>query len=91
MKGEEDVLSFLHDIGSFLVDEVRACIPDDLHSLSGKVIEHHERDVSISYSEFKSQFCPNRWVIISVIAAITLFVLTFIQTIYSALAYYKGN
>ena len=91
MKGEEDVLSFLHDVGHFLVDEVRACIPDDLDSLSEKVIEHHERDVSIAYSEFKSQFCPNRWVIISVLAAITLFVLTFIQTVYSALAYYKGS
>ncbi|KAJ3691540.1 hypothetical protein LUZ61_020704 [Rhynchospora tenuis] len=90
MKGE-DVLSFLHDIGNFLVGEVRASIPDDLHSLSVKVVEHHERDVSIAYSEFKSQFCPNRWVIISVIAAFTLFVLTFIQTIYSALAYYKGT
>lgn len=90
MKGEEDVLSFLHDVGHFLVDEVRACIPHDLDSLSEKVIEHHERGVSIAYSEFKSQFCPNRWVIISVIAAITLFVLTFIQTLYSVLAYYKA-
>ena len=71
--------------------KVRACIPDDLDSLAEKVSEHHERDVSVAYSEFKSQFCPNRWVIISVLAAITLFVLTFIQTVYSALAYYKGS
>ena len=34
-------------VGSFLVDEVKACIPDDLNSLSEKVIEHHERDVEV--------------------------------------------
>jgi Plant protein of unknown function len=91
LKGEEDVLAFLHDMGPFLVDEIRACIPDDLNTLSENVIEHHGSSASIAYSEFKSQFFPNRWIIISIIAAITLFVLTFIQTIYSALAYYKGG
>jgi Plant protein of unknown function len=91
LKGEQDILNFVHDMATYLVENLNSCIPDDLHSLSEKVTEHHEGNVSRVYSEFMSQFCPNRWVIISVIGAIILFVFTFMQTIYTALGYYKGT
>jgi Plant protein of unknown function len=90
LKGEQDILTFVHNMPIVLVENLNDCMPDDLNSLSEKVIKHHEGSVSRAYSEIKSQFFPNKWVIISIIGAIILFVLTIIQTVYNVRRYYKS-
>jgi Plant protein of unknown function len=92
-KGEKDILDFVHYMTTILVNELNACVPSDLSNLSKEVNDHHEKIISRAYSELKTQFCPNRWLIFTIIGAIIsiiLFVLTFMQTIYTALGYYKS-
>ena len=77
----------VHQFSSSIIDDV--CMPNDLNILSEKVRAHHERSYSRSYAELKSRYFANPWITISVVAGILLFVLTFIQTIYGTLNYYK--
>ncbi|XP_078168912.1 uncharacterized protein LOC144563318 [Carex rostrata] len=77
------------------VQELKACItgnlllPNKLVTLEKNVVAHHNKSVYRAIGEFKERYCSKPWIIISVIAGISLFVLTFIQTLYGTLSYYK--
>ena len=84
---EKDVLGYVQQFKTLLHDN--AIMTNDLDILSKKVMAHHERKSTRCYGEFKSRYCSNPWITISVIAGILLFVLTFMQTLYGTLSYYK--
>ncbi|XP_078169247.1 uncharacterized protein LOC144563639 [Carex rostrata] len=84
---EKEVLSSVKQFRTFLCDDVP--MSNDLANLSAKVMANHQRSVIRYYGEFKSRYCSNPWITASVIAGICLFVLTFLQTMYGMLSYYK--
>jgi Plant protein of unknown function len=88
LKDEKEVLDFVQHFWKYLL-EVDAAIPFSFIRFSDEVNEHHEKGLARCYAGFKSHFCPSRWVMISIIAGITLFALTVIQSLYTVLGYYK--
>ncbi|KAJ1690360.1 hypothetical protein LUZ63_014515 [Rhynchospora breviuscula] len=83
----QNTLREIKKIGSVL--PVMSYLPDEIDDMSKKVRKHHDSRASRLSADLKSQFCPNKWVFISVTAAICLFILSFIQTLYGTLGYYK--
>ncbi|XP_078153668.1 UPF0481 protein At3g47200-like [Carex rostrata] len=90
IEGKKDVLSYLE---RYKTDVFSSAIPMsvDLFYLMSDVTSHHDEnpDRKKYYVDFKKRYCSSPWIIISVVGGIILFILTFIQTIYSALSYNK--
>ncbi|XP_078168847.1 uncharacterized protein LOC144563271 [Carex rostrata] len=84
---DKDVLLCVQDLKTFIPSNL--CLPDKLVTLEKNVMAHHKKSVHRVIGELKKRYCSNTWIIISVIAGISLFVLTFIQTLYGTLSYYK--
>ncbi|XP_078149727.1 uncharacterized protein LOC144545048 [Carex rostrata] len=84
---DKNVLLTVHELKTLINDTIR--MPNELFNLEKKVMAHHKKSVYRVIGEFKKRYCSNTWIIISVIAGILLFALTFIQTIYGTLSYYK--
>ncbi|KAJ4788323.1 hypothetical protein LUZ62_039569 [Rhynchospora pubera] len=83
----QNTLKEIKKIGSVL--PVMSYLPDEIDDMSKKIRKHHDSRASRHCANLKSQFCPNKWVFISITGAIFLFILSFIQTFYSTLSYYK--
>ncbi|CAL9111917.1 unnamed protein product [Musa textilis] len=66
----------------------QSCIPGYLSPLYKKVSDHHKHQWRRWNAELKRHYFSNPWVTLSVIAAIILLCLNFIQTLYSVLGYY---
>ncbi|KAF3325304.1 hypothetical protein FCM35_KLT10375 [Carex littledalei] len=84
---DKNVLCYVQELKTLIDDTLR--MPNELVILKEKVMEHHKKSIYRVYGEFKKRYCSNTWIVISVIAGILLFVLTFIQTVYGTLSYYK--
>ncbi|XP_078168807.1 uncharacterized protein LOC144563240 [Carex rostrata] len=78
---DKDVLLFVQELKTFISRNHR--LPNKLVTLEKNVMAHHKKSVYRVYGEFKKRYCSNPWIIISVIAGIILFILTFIQTVLS--------
>ncbi|XP_078169245.1 uncharacterized protein LOC144563637 [Carex rostrata] len=86
---DKDVLRFVQKMKTFIAGNLT--MPRELVVLEENVMAHHKRSVYRLIGEFKKRYCSNTWIIISVIAGILLFVLTFIQALYGTLSYYKQS
>ncbi|XP_078149692.1 uncharacterized protein LOC144545013 [Carex rostrata] len=89
---ENDVLCSVKELKELICwDDIP--MSDDLYDFSKKVRAHHERPSSKYYGEFKSRYCANPWIAISVVAGVCLFFLTFfqsvIQAVFGTLSYLK--
>ncbi|KAJ3685719.1 hypothetical protein LUZ61_014883 [Rhynchospora tenuis] len=83
----QNTLQEIKKIGSVL--PVMSYLPNEIDDMSKQVSKHHESRASRHCADLKRQFCPNKWVFISVTAAFCLFILSFLQTLYGTLGYYK--
>nr|CAD1824414.1 unnamed protein product [Ananas comosus var. bracteatus] len=63
-------------------------MPSDLYAVYYQVLSHHNRRMSRFCGSIILQYFPNPLVTLSVFAAVVLFVLTLLQTIYTILSYY---
>nr|CAD1824418.1 unnamed protein product [Ananas comosus var. bracteatus] len=65
-------------------------MPIDLYNVYRRVLSHHNRRMSRFCGSIVLRYFPNPLVTLSVFAAIMLFVLNFLQTIYTVLSYYHS-
>ncbi|XP_078150060.1 UPF0481 protein At3g47200-like [Carex rostrata] len=84
---DKDVLCCVNELKTFISGNL--ILPNELVILEEKVMAHHKKSVYRVIGDFKKLYCSNPWIIFSIIAGILLFALTFIQTIYGTLSYYK--
>jgi hypothetical protein len=84
---DKDVLSFVQEIKTSIPNNLY--MPNEMSFLEEKVMAHHKKSFYRVIGEFKKRYCSNTWIILSIIAGILLFALTFIQTLYGTLSYYK--
>ncbi|CAL9172366.1 unnamed protein product [Musa hybrid cultivar] len=82
---DEDVAVFFKQI-CYQVSQ--SCIPSYLSPLYKEVSDHHSHQWRRWSAELMRHYFSNPWVTLSVVAAIILLCLNFIQTLYSVLGYY---
>lgn len=83
---DADIVKFFEELNK----EVEGVeMPDTLRKLYTDVTDHHNSRISKWWGNFMLQYCPNFWVGLSLIAAILIFTLSFLQALYGMLPYYR--
>ncbi|XP_020092809.1 putative UPF0481 protein At3g02645 [Ananas comosus] len=80
-----DVIRFFKDMNAEIEDIE---MPYTLLVLYDDITNHYNSRISKWWGNFMLQYCPNFWVALSLVAAIVLFALSFLQALYGMLSYY---
>ncbi|XP_020082240.1 putative UPF0481 protein At3g02645 [Ananas comosus] len=83
---DADIVKFFEELNK----EIEGVeMPETLRKLYTDVMDHHNSRISKWWGDFMLQFCPNFWVGLSLVAAILIFILSFLQAFSGMLSYYR--
>nr|CAD1831510.1 unnamed protein product [Ananas comosus var. bracteatus] len=83
---DADILKFFEELNK----EIEGVeMPETLRKLYTDVMDHHNSRISKWWGDFMLQYCPNFWVGLSLVAAILIFTLSFLQAFSGMLSYYR--
>ncbi|CAD5180952.1 unnamed protein product [Musa acuminata subsp. malaccensis] len=85
---DEDVANVFNKLGKEVIMDLQGCYLSDLGQA---VTKHCDNKCNRRWASLNHNYLTSPWAIISVFAAILLFLLTIIQTVFSVLSYFKQS
>ncbi|CAL9748127.1 unnamed protein product [Musa acuminata subsp. burmannicoides] len=85
---DEDVADVFNKLGKEVIMDLQGCYLSDLGQA---VTKHCDNNCNRRWASLNHNYLTSPWAIISVFAAILLFLLTIIQTVFSVLSYIKQS